>query len=121
MKAFENEIKPWKEENNMSENNEITRSEHAALVFRMNRKEAAKVARYLKEHSSSPEAIFAVDIDSKELILQARTASEDDIIILDGEDDVFDVEEEVIEEEEEVLVPEEEETEETEAAEETEK
>ena len=84
---------------------EITRSEHSALVFRMNRKQAQQVARSLRDHSASPEAIFAVDIDSRELILQARTAAEDDILILEGEEDVFDVEEEVIEEEEEVLLP----------------
>ena len=32
----------------------VTRSEHRAIVFKMNRKEAAAVARYLKEHSGSP-------------------------------------------------------------------
>ena len=85
---------------------EITRSEHAALVFRMNRKQAAQIARYLKEHSSSPETIFAVDVDSKELILQAKTASEEDILVLEGEEDVFEVEEEIIEETEEVLAAE---------------
>ena len=86
---------------------EVTRSEHRALVFRMNRKQAQQVARYLKDHSASPESIFAVDIDSMELILQAKTAQEDDILILEGEEDVFDVEEETIEETEEVFLPEE--------------
>ena len=86
---------------------EVTRSEHRALVFRMNRKQAQQVALYLKDHSASPESIFAVDIDSAELIIQAKTAAEDDILILEGEEDVFDVEEETIEETEEVFLPEE--------------
>ena len=86
---------------------EVTRSEHRALVFRMNRKQAQQVARYLKDHSASPESIFAGDIDSAELILQAKTAAEDDILILEGEEDVFDVEEETVEENEEVFLPEE--------------
>ena len=85
---------------------EIIRSEHRALVFKMNRKEAAAVARYIKEHSGSPETIFAVDLDTRELIVQAKTASEDDILVLDGEEDVFEVEEKVIEENEEVFVEE---------------
>ncbi len=34
-------------------NMEITTSEHRAIVFKMNRKQAAAVARYLKEHSAS--------------------------------------------------------------------
>ena len=76
----------------------VTSSEHRAIVFKMNRKEAAAVARYIKEHSGSPETIFAVDLDTRELIVQAKTASEDDILVLDGEEDVFEVEEEVIEE-----------------------
>ena len=84
----------------------VTRSEHRAIVFKMNRKEAAAVARYIKEHSGSPETIFAVDLDTRELIVQAKTASEDDILVLDGEEDVFEVEEEVIEENEEVFVEE---------------
>lgn len=81
---------------------EITRSEHRAIVFKMNRKQAANVARYIKDHSGSPETIFAVDVDTMELIIQAKTASEDDILVLDGEEDVFEVEEEVVEENEEV-------------------
>lgn len=81
---------------------EITRSEHRAIVFKMNRKQAAAVARYIKDHSGSPETIFAVDVDSLELIIQAKNATENDIILLDGEEDVFEVEEEVIEEIEEV-------------------
>lgn len=76
-------------------NMEITTSEHRAIVFKMNRKQAAAVARYLKEHSASPETIFAVDVDTMELIVQAKNAGEEDIIVLDGEEDVFDVEEEV--------------------------
>ena len=64
--------------------------------------QAAAVARYLKEHSASPETIFAVDVDTMELIVQAKNAGEEDIIVLDGEEDVFDVEEEVVEENEEV-------------------
>lgn len=47
------------EETNMDDMNmEITTSEHCAIVFKMNRKQAAAVARYLKEHSASPETIF---------------------------------------------------------------
>lgn len=76
----------------------VTRSEHRAIVFKMNRKQAAAVARYLKDHSGSPESIFAVDVDAMELIVQAKTASEDDILLLEGEEDVFEVEEEVVEE-----------------------
>ena len=78
----------------------VTRSEHRAIVFKMNRKEAAAVARYLKEHSGSPETIFAVDVDTMELIVQAKTAPENDILLLEGEEDVFEVEEEVVEENE---------------------
>lgn len=81
---------------------EIIRSEHRAIVFKMNRKQAAAVARYLKEHSGSPEAIFAVDLETNEMILQAKNAPENDIILFEGENDVFEVEEEVVEEEEEV-------------------
>ena len=81
---------------------EIIRSEHRAIVFKMNRKQAQAVARYLKEHSGSPESIFAVDLATNEMILQAKNAHEDDIIIFEGEEDVFEVEEEVFEEIEEV-------------------
>lgn len=81
----------------------VTRSEHRAIVFKMNRKEAAAVARYLKEHSGSPETIFAVDVDTMELIVQAKNAPENDILLLAGEEDVFEVEEEVVEENEEVF------------------
>lgn len=66
-------------------NMEITTSEHRAIVFKMNHKQAAAVARYLKEHSASPETIFAVDVDTMELIVQAKNAGEEDIIVLDGE------------------------------------
>ena len=81
---------------------ETIRSEHRAIVFKMNRKQAATVARYLKDHSGSPEAIFAGDLETNEMILQAKNAPEDDIIIFEGESDIFDVEEEVVEEIEEV-------------------
>lgn len=81
---------------------EITRSEHRAIVFKMNRKEAAAVARYIKDHSGSPETIFAVDVDTLEMIIQAKNAHEDDVLVLEGEEDVFEVEEETIEENEEV-------------------
>lgn len=81
---------------------EIVRSEHRAIVFKMNRKQAANIARYIKDHSGSPETIFAVDVDTMELIIQAKNATEDDIIVLEGEEDVFEVEEETIEENEEV-------------------
>ena len=60
---------------------EIIRSEHRAIVFKMNRKQAATVARYIKDHSGSSEMIFAVDVDTQEMILQvleAENADEDD-------------------------------------------
>ena len=82
---------------------EIVRSEHRAIVFKMNRKQAATVARYIKDHSGSPETVFAVDVDTMELIVQAKTAPENDILLLEGEEDVFEVEEEVVEENEEVF------------------
>lgn len=81
---------------------EIIKSEHRAIVFKMNRKQAATVARYIKEHSGSPETVFAVDVDTMELIIQAKNAAEDDVLVLEGEEDVFEVEEETIEENEEV-------------------
>lgn len=81
----------------------VTRSEHRSIVFKMTRKEAAAVARYLKDHSGSPETIFAVDVDTMELIVQAKNAPENDILLLEGEEDVFEVEEEVVEENEEVF------------------
>ena len=67
---------------------EITRSEHRAIVFKMNRKEAAAVARYIKDHSGSPETIFAVDVDTLEMIIQAKNAHEDDVLVLDRTVDV---------------------------------
>ena len=81
---------------------EIMKSEHRAIVFKMNRKQAASVARYIKDHSGSSETIFAVDVDTLELIIQAKNAVEDDVLVLEGEEDVFEVEEETIEENEEV-------------------
>ena len=81
---------------------EIVRSEHRAIVFKMNRKQAATVARYIKDHSGSPETVFAVDVYTMELIIQAKNAAEDDVLVLEGEEDVFEVEEETIEENEEV-------------------
>ncbi len=86
---------------------EVVKSEHRALVFRMTRKQAQQVARYLKDHSAAPEAVFAVDVDSLELIVQAKGAREEDIVLLSGEEDVFDVEEEITEENEEILIGEE--------------
>ena len=82
---------------------EIVRSEHRAIVFKMNRKQAATVARYIKDHSGSPETVFAVDVDTMELIIQAKNAAEDDVLVLEGEEDVFEVEEAVVEENEEVF------------------
>lgn len=81
---------------------EMIKSEHRAIVFKMNRKQAATVARYIKDHSGSPETVFAVDVDTMELIVQAKNAVEDDVLVLEGEEDVFEVEEETIEENEEV-------------------
>ena len=81
---------------------EIIKSEHRAIVFKMNRKQAANVARYIKDHSGSPETIFAVDVETMELIIQAKNAPENDVLLLEGEEDVFEVEEEVVEETEEV-------------------
>jgi len=89
---------------------EIIRSEHRAIVFKMNRKEASAVARYIKEHSGSSETIFAVDVETMELIIQAKNAPENDILLLEGEEDVFEVEEELVEENEEVWEAVEEET-----------
>ena len=43
-----------------------------------------------------------MDLETNEMILQAKNAPEDDIIIFEGESDIFDVEEEVVEEIEEV-------------------
>lgn len=83
---------------------EITRGEHRAIVFKMNRKQAASVARYIRDHDGSGEMIFAVDVDTLEMILQAKNASEQDVLVLDGEEDVFDVEEEVYEAGEDILV-----------------
>ncbi len=80
----------------------VVHSEHRALVFKMNRKEAVSVARYIKEHQGATEMIFAVDLDTSEMILQAKNAREDDVLVLEGEDDVFDVEEEEIEETQDV-------------------
>lgn len=85
---------------------EIVRSEHRAIVFKMNRKQAATVARYIKDHSGSPETVFAVDVDTMELIIQAKNAAEDDVLVLEGEEDVFEVEEEIVEENEEAFVEE---------------
>ncbi len=81
---------------------EIIRSEHRAIVFKMNRKEAASVARYIKEHSGASEMAFAVDVDTMDLIIQAKNAVEDDVLVFEGEEDVFEVEEETVEESEEI-------------------
>ncbi len=85
----------------MEQTPEVTYSEHPALVFKMNRKEAASVARYIREHSSAAEMIFAVDLVTKDLQLLARNADEEDFIELHGEEDVFDVEESEVEMDEE--------------------
>lgn len=84
---------------------EIIRSEHRAIVFKLGRKQAAGLARYIKDHSGAQEVALAVDVDTMEMIVQAKNTKEDDILVFDGEEDVFEVEEEVIEENEEVLVP----------------
>lgn len=84
---------------------EITRSEHRAIVFKLSRKQAAGLARYMKDHSGSQEVALAVDVDTMEMIVQAKNTGEEDILVFDGEEDVFEVEEEIIEENEEVLVP----------------
>lgn len=80
--------------------------EHQAIVFRMTRKEAASVARYIKDHSGSPELAFAVDVDALEMIIQAKTAGEEDFLLFEGEPDIFDIEDSEIEEEVEVEVEE---------------
>ena len=77
----------------------LEKKEHKAIVFRMNRKEAASVARYIKDHSGSPELAFAIDVDTMELILQAKTAREEDFLLFEGEADVFGIEDSEIEEE----------------------
>lgn len=84
---------------------EIIRSEHRAIVFKLGRKQAAGLARYIKDHSGAQEIALAVDADTLEMIVQAKNTNEEDILVFDGEEDVFDVEEEVIEENEEVLIP----------------
>lgn len=84
---------------------EIIRSEHRALVFKLSRKQAAGLARYIRDHSGAQEVALAVDVDTMEMIVQAKNTSEEDILVFDGEEDVFEVEEEVIEESEEVLIP----------------
>ncbi|MFR5795182.1 MAG: hypothetical protein ACLUI3_06190 [Christensenellales bacterium] len=82
-------------------NMEITTSEHRAIVFKMNRKQAAAVAL--------PQGAFRVagddlrcrcGYDGADRAGQERRR--EDIIVLDGKEDVFDVEEEVVEENEEV-------------------
>ena len=77
----------------------LEKKEHQAIVFRMNRKEAAAVARYIRDHSGSPELAFAIDVDAMEMILQAKTAREEDFLLFEGEADVFDIEDSEIEEE----------------------
>ena len=77
----------------------LEQKEHQAIVFRMNRKEAAAVARYIKDHSGSPEMAFAIDVDAMEMIVQAKTAQEEDFLIFEGESDVFDIVDSEIEEE----------------------
>ncbi len=84
---------------------EIIRSEHRAIVFRLGRKQAAGLARYIKDHSGAQEVALAVDVDTLEMIVQAKNTSEEDILVFDGEEDVFEVEEEIVEENEEVLIP----------------
>lgn len=84
---------------------EIIRSEHRAIVFKLSRKQAAGLARYIKDHSGAQEIALAVDAETLEMIVQAKNTGEEDILVFDGEEDVFDVEEEITEENEEVLVP----------------
>ncbi len=84
---------------------EIIRGEHRAIVFKLSRKQAAGLARYIKDHSGAQEVALAVDADTLELIVQAKNTNEEDILVFDGEEDVFEVEEEIVEENEEVLIP----------------
>jgi len=85
----------------------LEKKEHQAIVFRMTRKEAASVARYIKEHSGSEEMAFAIDVDAMEMIVQAKRAGEEDFLLFTGEPDIFDIEDTEIEEETEVEVEEE--------------
>ena len=73
----------------------VEKEEHRAITFLLNRKEAAQVARYLKQYSGSREICFAVDVDSRELIIQSRDAGTEDWLSFEGEEDIFDVENEI--------------------------
>lgn len=73
-----------------------TTAQHRAIVFRMNRKQAQSVARYIKAHDGASEMAFAVDVDTLELVVMAKGAREEDNLIFDGEEDIFDIEDEEI-------------------------
>lgn len=74
--------------------------EHRAIVFALTRKQAQSVAKYLKAHESASEVAFAVDADSLELVVMAKGADEEDNLVFDGEEDVFEIEDEEIDVEE---------------------
>ena len=71
--------------------------EHRAIVFALPRKQAQSIAKYLKAHESASEVAFAVDTDSLELIIMAKGADEEDNLVFDGVEDMFDIEDEEIE------------------------
>lgn len=87
---------------------QVEYAEHRSIVFRMNRKEAAGLARYIKDHNGSPEIALAVDVDARELLVMAKNAQEEDFLLYTGEEDVMEIEVTDIEEEEVVEEPEEE-------------
>ena len=87
---------------------QVEYAEHRSIVFRMNRTEAAGLARYIKEHNGSPEIALAVDVDARELLVMAKNAQEEDFLLYTGEEDVMEIEVTDIEEEEVVEEPEEE-------------
>lgn len=68
--------------------------EHRAIVFALTRKEAQSIVRYLKSHEGASEVAFAVDTQALELIVMARGAGEEDNLVFDGEEDIFDIEDE---------------------------
>lgn len=74
--------------------------EHRAIVFALPRKQAQSIAKYLKAHEAASEIAFAVDTDSLELVIMAKGAGEEDNLVFDGEEDVFEIEDEEIDEEE---------------------
>ena len=78
----------------------VETAEHKAIVFKLTRKQAAELARYIKRNDGSPEMVLAVDLEDMEMIVQAKNAGEEDFLSYSGEEDIFDIETQDIEEEE---------------------